>query len=209
MSSRLRWRLPGAALVALALDILLGPIQSQIWNGPDAPAWIGVLIWPDVARPLMQNILAPMLGAEPYEIFGRLTILVYLGCLAAWSPFVACPNRRQHMAAALAWMALAVAALADIGTYWIAGLHNEALRSVTFWQIEIPAMALAVLIMAVIGIDEIRRGERSLLNIVLAASPLIAAAATSALQYMPHGPLFAISLGAWTLASRSCRGRPV
>ena len=157
---------------------------------------------PGVLRPMLQSFLAPALGPEPYDLFGRLTILIYLGSLAAWSPFVACRNRFRRMTAVLAWMALAVAALADIGTYWMAGLQNETLRAVTFWQIEAPALALVLFAMAVIGIDEIRRGERSLSNVALAASPLIAAAATAALQYMPHGPLIAIAAGSLILATR-------
>ncbi|WP_339614561.1 hypothetical protein [uncultured Parvibaculum sp.] len=202
MNNRLRWRVPGAALIALVLDLLLGPIQSQIWNGTDAPAWIGSLIWPDIARPWVQNILAPVPGPEPYETFGRLTILIYLGNLTAWSPFFAeGENRLLRIAAPFAWAALAIAALADIGSYWVAGLHNEALRFHTFWQVEVPALALCLLALMLAGIARIRtRTGWHLSDILLAATPLTAILATGALQYMPHGPLVAISIGAFILS---------
>ena len=104
---------------------------------------------------------------------------------------------------------LAVVALADIGSYWVAGLHDEALRFHTFWQIEVPALALCLLALMLAGITRIRaRTGWHMSDILLATTPLTAIQATVVLQYMPHDPLVAVSIGAFILSKTPQVTRP-
>ena len=72
-----------ASLIAVALLGYLGPIQSVLWNGADAPRWAAALPWVAASIQAAQ-VGAP--GAAPYDLFGRSLSLAYVALLvAAWS----------------------------------------------------------------------------------------------------------------------------
>lgn len=179
-----------AVFAALLLCLFLAPAQSLIWNGAQAPQWV------QAAAP-MHEWLAPFLGAEPYRGFGRLVILVYAGFFAGLLYLEAAPGRAGTVLRYIVPGSFAVAAIADVVAYWIAGLGDPALRYRAFWLTEVPMLAICILAIAATGILRLsgRIGARRV-NIVLAATPLFAFAATAAVQYMPHGPLIGIGIAA-------------
>lgn len=187
-----------AASGALAVILLayLGPIQSVLWNGDQAPGWAASLPWVD-ASIIAARAQAPAI--PPYDVFGRLVIVAYVLVVAAvsalWPALSISRKARLWLGATIA--ALMIASTADVVAYWVAGLTKGTLRQAAFWTAEVPALVAATLGLAAVGwVTRHAAGSR-----VLMLAPILAVIATLSLRYMPHGPLLgmavAITMSAW------------
>jgi hypothetical protein len=195
-----------AAFAAYALLLLLAPIQSLIWNKDAAPGWVKALGPLHGAANAFHSVAAPLLGAEPYEAFGRLLVIVYAGLFAAIYLTRPAEVRTQPVVRTVVLAAFAVAALADVVAYWVAGLGNPQLRFYAFWITEVPALAICILSLATLGALRLRaRAGATWVNALLIATPVLAFGATAAVQYMPHGLLLGIGIAACALALDDAR----
>ncbi len=178
---------------ALLLLIVLGPIQSAIWNGPETPGWIARLTWLHQTASRLQAAIPAWAGMHPYDAFGRLMAIVYAGALvglAGLSPGSQPISQRMKQ---VALVTLGIAAVADVVSYWTAGFENDGLRFWSFWVTEMPALVLTLLAVSTLGILRLRAGYApGWANWPLALVLPLALALTAALQYMPHGPMTAL-----------------
>ncbi|MDB4986574.1 MAG: hypothetical protein JWN04_1752 [Myxococcaceae bacterium] len=136
--------------------------------------------------------MAASARAEPPAIYftiGRpfLAVYVLLALAVAAQPWL---GRRVRIALL---SLLTVAAAGDFCAYWLSSELGVGFRKVVFWQIELPALAAALLLTTVRGLLGIRRGERRPAW-ALASALVGAAVATAALRYMPHGPALGLAL---------------
>jgi hypothetical protein len=174
--------------LAIVLLVYLGPIQSVLWNGDQAPEWAAALPWVESSIVAARSTTP---GLPAYDMFGRGVVAVYVAVLVAWAALwpPAGAARVPRLWAGATMAALCCAAAADIVAYWIAGLNGSTLREAAFWAIEVPALCVTVLTLA--GTGWVMRGRSGCRALILA--PLLAVIATVALRYMPHGPLLGIA----------------
>ena len=185
-----------APLAALIWCALLAPVQSEIWNAERTPLWLVGLTPLHVAASALYNAFASTMPR--YDFFGRLFTVVYAGIFAG----VAAPSPAPGVSRIARWIVCAslIAAFAgDVIAYWFAGINNAPLRAIGFWYTEVPALGVAVLAMAAIGVSMVR-SRITAGGVIVAATPLIALGATAAVQYMPHGPAVALAVAATILA---------
>ena len=178
----------------IILLIALGPIQSLIWNGSDTPYWIVKAFVFGHAQELIHSALSPVLGENPYDSFGKLMVLVYAGTIyAITSSSGAKPWSKYWTRITVA--SLSFAGFADFLSYWVAGFENQDLRFVTFWLMEFPALVVCLLSLTASGITLWLQKDRSLYAALLSTSMLQAFLWTAVIQYMPHGPMLAVTSG--------------
>jgi hypothetical protein len=193
---------PLAALAA-ALCILLAPVQSLIWNGAGAPGWLASLPWP----PAMLAWAGQTELGTPYFFFGRLFVLVHAGVLATlWTlargrGWLAWPAMRWLLAS------LVMATWSDVLAYWVGERLGDSVRFVGFWMIEVPALVSVACAGTALGVSLRRAGHRGawLVPWLLLVPAMLLA--TAALQYMPHGPMLAVTLACLTLTLGPARAR--
>lgn len=193
MSAPRPWPAAPLAFGAVALAAYLGPVQSAIWNAGGAPAWIASVPWVAGSIERAERLFPAM---PAYDVFGRMMVLAYgLLIAAVLATRTDVFGQRARIAWRVAVALLGVAALADTLAYWIAGLDGSALRSAAFWAVEVPALWCATLAFAAAGLLLPRSGTTGwTARLPLLLTPLLALLATAALQYMPHGPVLALSL---------------
>lgn len=190
----IRWAYP-LMLCALLLGCL-APAMSFIWHRLDADHWTRVLAVMGTAL----DGFAHMTGLPAYDVLGRMTVLVY-ACLllhllhAAFLGPVCGQSRLLRTAAGL----LALAALADVGTYWIAGSADPDLRSYFFWWVEVPALSAVVILTSIVGARTLGAEGHSGRSWLVASAVPVAAMATAVFQYLPHGMLVALAWSFWGL----------
>ncbi|QSQ19935.1 hypothetical protein JY651_32255 [Pyxidicoccus parkwayensis] len=188
------------ASLSAALSLTLGTFQTVLWNGAAAPRWART-----VAHGIAESALPPRgapgaehLAAPPaaYFMFGRPFILAYVALgLALVALARAEGKRRDTFATAL----VAVAALADVGVYWLSSALGVAFRERAFWNVEVPALVGLLFLVSVRAGLAWRRDGR--LRPSVFALPL-ALLATAALHYMPHGPVLGLSFALLLEAAR-------
>lgn len=191
------------ACVGMLACLILAPVQSIIWNGPEAPQWTAVArTLASILNLNQQSHLDPV----AYRFFGRFLVLGYVGALAGFSRLHVPDDRIALRLKGALLILLHIAMGADVVTYWIAGLENETLRNLSFWYAEVPALVGILAILGISGIRNLRRGRgdrvTSASNVFAIPLALIAALA---IQYLPTGVLLAISVAAVTSASRAPR----
>ncbi len=178
-----------AAGLAVALSGLLGALQSTVWNGPEAPAAVRLLAYgidPGLAAEAPVNTLAQ--PSESYFGYGRLAITIYaLLLIAAFNLRRGLPKPTGTLLVAF----MALAALADVGAYWVSEAQGPGLRRVAFWYTEVPALAATILILSSVGVISLRRGRP---NRMLALCLPLSLGTTALLGYLPHGMLLGIAL---------------
>lgn len=180
------------AAVGLLLCLVLGPLQSSIWNGAAAPAW---------AAAIAAMLLPPLRGAEAaaamaqppgdYFFYGRFFLLVYAGLYLALR---AMPLSRRSRSGRLLTTAIVIAAVGDFLAYWVSAAAGPSLRHLGFWNLEVPALFAALLLATALGVQALRSGTlpRHVAWCFAAVAPA-ALLATAALRYMPHGPMLALA----------------
>lgn len=175
--------------LAIVLLVYLGPIQSVLWNGDQAPQWAAALPWVESSIAAARSTMP---GLPAYDMFGRGVVAVYVALVVSWAALwpQAQDPRVAKLWACAAMAALCCAAAADVVAYWIAGLDRSTLREATFWAIEVPALCVTALCLT--GDGWVTRGRPGYRALMLA--PLLAAIATVTLRYMPHGPLLGIGI---------------
>jgi hypothetical protein len=200
MQIRHPWTYP-IPVAATLWCVLLAPVQSLIWNGEKTPSWIANLTPLHEAAHALYSA-ASLAGDQPYDFFGRLFLPIYAGVFFGFaSARLSALGRSARIARAVALLALTSGFVGDIIAYWLAGRGNDALRAVGFWQIEVPALTVAIVAAAVLGVAVWRSGAKPA-GAILAATPVLAVGATAALQYMPHGPMLALAIAATAAAVR-------
>jgi hypothetical protein len=196
-----------ATLIAtsgLALCLYLAPIQSTIWNSPNLTPLVAWAPWVTSALGAYTGDLTPYYG------FGRMVLWVYLGLAAG---FIAAGPHRLGAAGRLSdrrafevlLVLLAIAAIGNVVEYWGGSVYGEAVKAIGFRVLETPALALAGLTSAWLGVDLLRRASgrgRRIGWVFLLTLPGMCVA-TALLQYLPHGPLLALSaVAVWLVLDR-------
>ncbi|OUR78950.1 hypothetical protein A9Q83_05960 [Alphaproteobacteria bacterium 46_93_T64] len=194
----LRFVIPFASFLLAAI---LGPIQSAIWHAEQSPNWIKSLSLLHELAVDFQAFVPTGSMMLPYDFFGKMTALIYIGAFIGLLFAGKATDPKEAIAKKFATMFLLIASCADVITYWIAGLENEALRFQSFWLCEVPALALCIASLSIFGGNKIYI-EKHLhwTSVLLLATPALALLATASQNYMPHGPLLAVSLVAATLS---------
>lgn len=183
-------------LAALIWCAVLAPIQSEIWNADKTPLWLAGLTPLHAAASALYDAFA---GTLPrYDFFGRLFTVVYAGIFVGVAAASPTPGV-SSFARWIVYASLVAAFVGDVTAYWFAGIGNAPLRALGFWKAEVPALGVAVLAIAAIGVS-MMRSRVTAGGAVVAATPLVALGATAAIQYMPHGPVLALALAATILA---------
>ena len=193
------------AAAAAALCILLAPVQSLIWNGDEAPRWLHSLPWPHA---LVTWAEQGGLGT-PYFFYGRLFLLVHAGVLATL--WMLARSRGWLAWPAMRWLlvSLGVATWGDIMAYWGGQWFGDPVRFVGFWMTEVPALVSVACAGTAFGVSLRYAGHRGpwLYPWLLLLPAMLLA--TAALQYMPHGPMLAVTLACLALTLGLDRsGRP-
>lgn len=183
-----------ALMVTGALLLVLTPLQAHIWHQ-------GSSHWLVASSGLasLTSSIEDLFGIAAYDAVGRTTILAYLGLLWVSATCFGPLGRRPLSAMQVLFLlALSIAALADIGTYWVAGSHDPAMRSLFFWRMEVPGLAVALGVFFCAGIWTIRRKRARRSDWFAVGGLVLAVLATLLFQYLPHGML----MGLWV----SCMG---
>ncbi|MGY1941717.1 hypothetical protein [Nocardia gipuzkoensis] len=198
-----------APLVAVtaALCTVLAPVQSLIWNGPEAPGWMDGVPWSHTLITVAEQV---GLGT-PYFFYGRLFILVYVGVTATL--WLLSRSRGWLTWPAMRWLlaSLTMAAWGDLLAYWGGQRFGDPVRFVGFWLTEVPALVIVACAGTAFGVSLRYAGYRGswLYSWLLLAPAMLFA--TAALQYMPHGPMLAVALACLALvfgAPRAARQVP-
>jgi len=193
----LRFVIPCASFL---LGAILGPIQSAIWHAEESSNWIKSLSLLHELAVDFQAFVSTGSMMLPYDFFGKMTALIYIGALIGLLFAGKATDPKEAIAKKFATMFLLIASCADVITYWVAGLENEALRFQSFWLCEVPALVLCIASLSIYGgIKVYVEKHLHWTSVLLLATPALALLATASLDYMPHGPLLAISLAVATL----------
>jgi len=186
-------RIHPLALCTLLLACLT-PAMSFIWHQSDPDHWTSFFAFTGTGL----DGLAQLTGLKAYDVLGRMTVIVYVCLLlhlkhasflgaACWQP------RLLHTTTGL----LALAALADVGTYWIAGSADPGLRSYFFWWVEVPALSAVVALTSIVGARALATEGPCLHSWLVASAVPVAVSATTVFQYLPHGMLVGLAWSFW------------
>lgn len=199
MSKRVVALVSGAA--AFSVAAILGCVQSVVWHGADAPA-AATFVATRLAPAWMGQAAASgaFQPAPAYFGVGRFAIAAYL-LLAVAATFSELPlsarARRVTMAAGV------LAATGDVLAYWVSAAAGPTVRRVGFWYLELPALAVAAVVLTVAGIGALR-SRRAGGEIALALP--VAVATTATLRYLPHGILVGFGVALFATAVRGGGG---
>lgn len=172
----------------------LTPMMAYVWYQASLSHWTSSLLF----LASVADALEAVSGRDAYDTLGRLTVFLYSGLLLhlgnALKHGTAC---RQPGLLRIAAGSLALATLADVGTYWIAGSANPDLRTYFFWWIEVPALSATVILTSIVGARALAVQGHRLCFWLLATAVPVAVAATATFQYLPHGMLLGLVWGLW------------
>ena len=195
------------AVVGFVVALLLGVIQSNIFNGPAAPGWVQAFTpWLELANEWRESL---PLSTGDYYFFGRIFFVVYLltiGGFVAWQQRTdtALPTRPASYPILL--IALALALVGDVASYWGGIGQFNTVQGLGF-AVELLALAIAGIATSIYGWQLRRMGAqpRPVTWPLILTFPL-AVVVLFALGYAPHGPMIAISaasavVGAVTLTA--------
>jgi hypothetical protein len=183
--------------VALTAALMLGCVQSAVWNGSQAP-WFPRIVVAALQPALLTEPSALSLPEPPpgYFHYGRLAIGVYALLL------LACMGAKRFFTMGSRWILGCglLAAGGDVIVYWLGAGIGPGLRHLGFLYLELPSLGAWAFLLTASGIRARRRRESgSLLALALPMS----AAGTVLLRYLPHGILAGLSL---TLLAAAWRG---
>lgn len=195
--------------------LFLAPIQSGVWNADEpGPPPIAVTLMAaviDVGGRVHQALgpaLGPALGLTPYEFWGRLFVLVYLGAIAG----VLIIRRRgprgrlARTGSGLLLAGLVLALVGDVAAYWAHGTALEDLRWSRGFAVELTGLFLMLVGMLILGIGSLRARQHAV-GALLLCGAVLAVPMTFVVRYIPHGtmlPIAAALAGAsWLLIRRS------
>jgi len=190
-----------AAPLALGLAALLGPLQSVIWNGPDAPSWARTVA--RAIEPSLSAGIAVSALAEPPPVYfshGRLFVVVYLLLLVAVTGASAALGQRLSR---VLRVLLAIATTADVLAYWLSEAAGPGLRKLAFWGIEVPVLVLLLVTLTLHGSRRLRASPSGWAFVLALPAGLLA---TWALRYMPHGPVLGLAFALTVETIASLRG---
>lgn len=177
--STIRMEMKGLAAVGFVLALLLTPIQAAIWNQAETSDWIVALSWPE----LVGRFTIP----DAYSVFGKLFACVPIASIGSLEAL-----RRSHQRfASNRWMRvllglLCAALLANIGTYWVAGLENPGLRFYTFWCSEVPIWVAIAAAGCAMGFS-LSQQDMGVVIWFWRLLPFAMVAGAASFEYLPHG----------------------
>lgn len=180
------------SLFASILILFLTPIQSLIWNGADSPPYLLKTQEFVSAFFRMRIELAPQ--TSDYYFFGRLAIFVHVGILFGLleldrnGVFPAASKKALKIVLTV----LSFAIFGDFIAYWGGSFLGESFKNAGFRWIEAPSIFLLLFAFGYLGFK--MRLERKMEGTVFIILPFLMTASTFFFRYVPHGPLFPISL---------------
>ncbi|PJZ56893.1 hypothetical protein [Leptospira barantonii] len=191
------------SLFASVLILILTPIQSWIWNGKDLPLYLLKTEEFVFAFLRMRTTLAPT--TSDYYFFGRMVILVHLGILLGLFEL----NRNGFFPIAskkplkIVFSILSIATFGDLLAYWGGSFFGELFRNIGFRWIEAPCIFLLLFAFGYLGFK--MHSEKKMEGNVFMFLPILMIVSTFIFRYIPHGPLFPISMivTAFLLGSKS------
>lgn len=194
----------GAAVVAIPLLVVLGALQSTIWNGEAAPAFarsLALTLEPALAAfgPASNR------AAEPPEIYfgyGRQALAAYFLLGVAFWALRPALGRRGFIAVGVLG---GVALLGDVLAYWVSESAGPAVRQVGFWYVELPALVALAAMLSGVGVVHVRRKTQGRL---LALALPLGLGATAGLRYLPHGLLLGLAVVCALALGFEVRGGP-
>lgn len=180
------------SLFASILILFLTPIQSMIWNGTNSPSYL-LKTQEFVSTFLRMRIeLAP--ATSDYYFFGRMVIFVHIGILLGlfeldrngFFPIV------SKKALRIVFVILSIAAFGDLIAYWGGDFFGESFRTIGFRWIEAPSIFLVLFAFGYLGFK--MYPEKKTEGIVFGVLPALMIVSTLFFRYIPHGPLFPVSM---------------
>jgi hypothetical protein len=177
--------------------LFLSPIQSAIWNAdepgpqPMIVSLMGAVI--DLGGPIHQAVGAP-LGLTPYEFWGRLFLLVYLGAIAG----VLVIRRRgprgclARIGIGVLLAGLLVALVGDVAAYWAHGTALEDLLWSRGFAVELTGLLLVLIGTLLLG-AALLRARMYAPGVLLLGGAVLAVPMTFVVRYIPHGTVLPIA----------------
>lgn len=201
-----RWAARAAGTAALWCA-LLAPLQTVLWDGNGAPAWMragGVVA--AVAEAVEQS-LGAALGLSGYHLFGRaylvVPVLVAVAVVQLRRGSGPSPARWARTCWGAAVVAAVVAAVGDVVSYW-AGSDPDAITPLQNAGFGVELLGLLALLLAMIGIAvDLRRRGRAPTTAVLALAanlPLAVLVSVALGGYLPHSVGLSVAIGWWAAA---------
>ncbi|HEY8341197.1 MAG TPA: hypothetical protein VIK95_15110 [Egibacteraceae bacterium] len=206
------WAARAAGTAALWCALLV-PVQTVLWDGAGAPAWMragGVVV---ALAEAVGGSLGAALGLNGYQLFGRAYLLVPV--LVAVAVVLLCRGLGPSSAGwaracrGAAVTAAVVAAGGDAVSYW-AGSDPDRITPLQNAGFGVELVGLLVLLLAMVGVavDLRRRGLVPTAAVVALAAnlPLAVLLGVALGGYLPHSAGLSVALG-WWAAARGARRR--
>jgi hypothetical protein len=190
-----------AAILGALLCILLTPIQVYTYS---SSGWVHRIGAELAAYHRLYERLGRPRGLSEYAFFGRMFFVVYLlvlcGVLGGRASHPTSARRLERAGFVLLVAGLALGALGDFGDYWSADdTSGSTVAAILGFGFALETLCLAVVLLGTVlyGIGALR--ARTLPRwwawLLIVAGPAAILTAI-AVNYIPHGPMLAISL-AW------------
>jgi hypothetical protein len=195
--------------------LFLAPIQSAVWNAAETgPPPIAVTLMAAVidVGGRIDRVVGPALGLTPYEFWGRLFVLVYLGAIAGVLVIrqTGPRGRLARTGSGLLLAGLLVALVGDVAAYWAHGTALEDPLWSSGFAVELTGLLLVLIGTLLLG-AALLRARSSAAGVLLLCGSVLAVPMTFVVHYIPHGTVLPIALAiagaSWLLIREA--GAPV